>query len=222
LRDEGRFCIGCGAAISISAQAQAVNTDGRLSGEPQLVGFSTKINDPSFHRYSKSTKRWEFIFSLILAIVPVVGFPIYGSVSGEIELPYSLYYGMGVSALFVAIAIVLSIRMNRDVTWDGIVVNKKSSRKREGDNLDGIGVEYMEYKLVVKKNNGKVIEDVSRNNPVIYDYYNIGDRVRHHKGFHLYEKYDKSRDASILCIACLAMNDIRKDWCTRCKCALLK
>jgi len=55
-----------------------------------------------------------------------------------------------------------------------------------------------------------------------YDYYSKGYRVRHHRGFSCYEKYDKTRDARILCIACLTFNDIEKERCSRCGCALLK
>ncbi len=58
--------------------------------------------------------------------------------------------------------------------------------------------------------------------PGPYSYYHIGDRVRHHKGFFFYEKYDKSKDSHIMCAACMTFNDIGLDTCTRCKCPLLK
>jgi hypothetical protein len=199
--------------------------EGNVSGTSQLVGFSAKINDPSFDKYAKGAKRSSLIFSLILAVAAVIGFPVYGSITGEMQLPYSLLYGIGIGALFIVIAVAQNISQNLDVTWDGTIKNKISGQKRFYDRNTKRYRTFMEYKLIVEKTNGKLYTDVLRDSPispVIYDYFNIGDRVRHHKGFYCYEKYDKSRDDSILCIACLDMNDIKEDWCARCKCALLK
>ncbi len=56
----------------------------------------------------------------------------------------------------------------------------------------------------------------------LYNYYRIGDRVRHHAGLNSYEKYDKTRDSIIFCAACATLCDIGDDVCYRCKCPLLK
>jgi hypothetical protein len=222
LPEAALFCNNCGAASSISAQTHAVNNDETHSVGSQLVGFSTKINDPSFLKYSKNTNRSSFIFLAILAIASIVGFPIYGIITGEMDLPYSLFYGIGLSALFAVFAIYQQIKIKLDTTWDGTIVDKQSSRKTSYNRNLKRYTSHTEHALVVKRTDGKVVRDVMTKSSVVYDYYNIGDVVRHHKGFNAYEKYDKSGDYNILCIACLTINDIRNDWCSRCKCALLK
>lgn len=53
-------------------------------------------------------------------------------------------------------------------------------------------------------------DDITR-----YQYYQIGDKVRYHKGLNTFEKYDKSKDGIIFCNACASLNDIRNDYCFR-------
>ena len=61
-----------------------------------------------------------------------------------------------------------------------------------------------------------------KDNDTLYNYFNIGDRVRHHAGLNSYEKYDKTGDAFIPCNACGTLCDISEYTCFRCKCPLLK
>ena len=57
---------------------------------------------------------------------------------------------------------------------------------------------------------------------MLYNYFAIGDRVRHHAGLNSYEKYDKTGDAFIPCNACGTLCDMSDEICFRCKCPLLK
>ena len=59
-------------------------------------------------------------------------------------------------------------------------------------------------------------------NILILMLYHIGDRVRHLAKLNSYEKYDKTKDSIIFCIACGTLCDIADDTCCRCKCPLLK
>ena len=43
----------------------------------------------------------------------------------------------------------------------------------------------------------------------VFNYYQIGDKVRHHGGLNSIEKYDKSGDEIIFCNACTYLNDIK-------------
>lgn len=52
-------------------------------------------------------------------------------------------------------------------------------------------------------------------------YYKKGDVVRHHHGFDLPEKHDKSGDATIVCIACGHVNSMDSQRCTACSTTLL-
>ncbi|MGB9820536.1 MAG: hypothetical protein ACPLVG_04195 [Pseudothermotoga sp.] len=189
-----------------------------------LVGFSDKINDPGYEKYRKASKKWSYIFSLILATVAVIGFPIYGAVSGDISFPYSLYYGFGIGGMFVAIAALQDLKRRKDTTWEGKIIDKKIYKKTKLQRVSNrnLGVNYTLYVLKIMREDGKVYSQTYKDNPSIFDYYQIGDRVKHHKAFNIYEKYDKSKDSQILCIACGTFNDIKENHCQRCRLPLLK
>ena len=185
-------------------------------------GYSSKISDPAFDKYRKDSKRWSYLFSFIMFVGAVIGFPLYGNISGEMEMPYSLYYGLGIGGMFLAIAFFQSLSRDRDTTWDGVVVDKKISKRREHDKNSDSTSTVMVYEYKVKRDNGKTYSHQTKNSDTVYNYYNEGDKVRHHKGFLGYEKHDKSRDTFLFCTACATINDVNNEACFRCKCPLLK
>ncbi len=212
--DSAAFCNQCGAPLALRA----------AEGPAQAAapaGFSMKIGDPAFKSYQKKSSIWSFLFAAILAVIAVIAFPIYGSRSGEIDWPYSLYYGMGIGGMFLVIALLQFLKRNLEKTWDGTVASKDVYRERNRNNDQFVSYDTV-YRMKVRKDSGGTKTHKWRNTPGLYDYYAVGDRVRHHKGFYYYEKYDKSRDAQILCAACMTLNDISRDTCSRCKCPLLK
>lgn len=226
------FCSKCGAALSDHARFCSVcGTPGSCAPSPSYIsggsiGFSPRINDPAFARYISHSKQWALIFSIIIALIAVAGFYIYGENNSEMGNPQALFIGIGLGAMFIVIALVQNLKKSAGSTWDGSVVDKKIERKRRrvsGDDDDSTEwVSYDLYTVVIRSNSGKLHNLSSENSPTLYHYYQIGDRVRHHKGLNTYEKYDKSRDSMIFCNACSTMNDIQSDFCKRCKCPLLK
>lgn len=212
LNEGETFCDKCATTLNERQDAQ--------QSEQVLIGFSSKITDPSFNEYKKKSIKWAFLFSAILAVIALVGFPIYGNKSGDIDWPNSLFYGMGIGGMFIAIALLQTIKRGLDKTWDGVVVNKDCYTVKERDN--GHTSRHTIYKLKVQKDSGGTKKHKWRDIPGAYSYYNVGDKVRHHKGFSFYEKYDKSKDTKIMCAACLSFVDADKDTCPRCKCPLLK
>lgn len=221
------LCPNCGNEVSVNNSTclycEAV-TPGEMvpsNNTGNLVGFSDKINDPAFTSYKKKSVAWSFIFAAILAAVAMTGFPIYGNISGEIDWPYSFLYGLCIGCMFLVIAFMQTLKKGLDKTWDGTVDYKNAYRLKER-NRNGAYHHHMVYILKVKKDSGRTKKHKWRDIPGPYNYYNIGDRVRHHKGFYYYEKYDKSKDSQIMCTACMSFHDIHKDLCTKCKCPLLK
>jgi len=211
IAEQQKFCTYCGVPLT-----------GMPSNPPTtLIGFSPRINDPAFDHYKKQSKNWSFMFAFILAVIALIGFPIYGNASGDIKWPDSLYYGAGIGGMFILIAIIQTIRRGTDKTWDGVVIDKKIARRNRQQGNDYTQY-YTAYIVKVKKNSGRVKTHNWNDAPGLYDYYQIGDHVRHHKGLFYYEKYDKSHDAQIICAACMTFNDIQNDYCFRCKCPLLK
>lgn len=191
------------------------------------VGYSSRINDPAFARYLKNSNRWSVLFSLIIAIVAVIGFYIYGETSSEMENPQALYIGFGIGGMFILIALFQVLGRKKSRTWDGIVVDKtvKNKRRRQSTGSDDNAfywIEYTEYKVIIQSEQGKKYEITAEDDTTLYDYYQVGDRIRHHAGLNSYEKYDKSKDSIIFCGACGSLNQIEEDFCHRCKCPLLK
>jgi len=207
-----RFCSGCGAQI-----AQVPDSHHHEGGGH--VGYSDNIHDPAFARFIKSNIRWSVVFLSVLAVAAVVGFFIFGE---EI--------GLGIGAMFLLSALFTIITARKgSKTWDGVVVDKTAERKREtrrqstgSGKFQQYDTSYTEYSVLIKDERGKIHSITVRNDDTRYNYFQVGDRVRHHGGLNSYEKYDKSRDSIIFCNACTKLCDINDDICSRCKCPLLK
>lgn len=189
------------------------------------VGYSTRIKDPDFARYVKNTNRWAALFSVIMAFAAVAGFYIAGEMGADnMENPQALFIGTGIGCMFLLIALFAMIGRKRSKTWDGVVVDKKVKKKqrRQGSEDDYYYADYLEYSVTVQEKDGKKHKMTAEDDDTVYNYYQIGDRVRHHAGLNSYEKYDKSEDSIIFCNACATLCDINDDYCYRCKCPLLK
>jgi hypothetical protein len=73
-----------------------------------------------------------------------------------------------------------------------------------------------------KKDDGKIYTRSAENDDTVFNYFKIGDKVRHHGGLNSIEKFDKTGDKIIFCSSCAYLNDVRDDLCVKCKCPLLK
>lgn len=213
-----RFCTGCGAGATEPPSS-------RPAAQGGSIGYSQRIHDPAFAGYIKNTNRWSAVFSVILAVVAVVGFTIYGEVSREMENPQAMLIGLGIGALFLLIALSTIVARKNSKTWDGVVVDKtiqqKSHRRHTGDD-DYYLEHYTEYTVLVQDGRGKIHRLTAEDDDTRYQYFQVGDHVRHHAGLNSYEKYDKSRDSIIFCNACATLCKITEDTCPRCHCPLLK
>lgn len=213
------FCPACGSGIKRASQSTPPQPAG-------LRGFSTRISDPAFAKYVKNSNRWAAIFSLILAVAAVVGFHIAGEMGVEdMSNPQSLYIGFGIGGMFLVIALFQILGRKRSKTWDGTVEDKKIKKKTKRHDYGNDNVQYedyLEYSVIIRSDRGKRHTIKTQDSDTLYNYYQIGDRVRHHAGLNSYEKYDKTGDAFIPCNACGTLCDISEDTCFRCKCPLLK
>jgi hypothetical protein len=225
--EQSKYCAKCGQAVTVAAgvSPQPAKPVNEVPVESGIVGYSSKISDPAFARYIKRSNTWARVFSVILALAAVIGSYIAGeSGSGEMSNPKSVLVGLAVGAMFLLIGIISVSRKKHARTWDGAVADKtmKKKTKRQSYGDDSYTYrKYIEYAVVIREDGGKTHRLVSENDAV-YNYYQIGDKVRFHGGLNTYEKYDKSRDTAIYCNACGKLCDIHKDTCPRCKCPLLK
>lgn len=215
------FCSNCGAQLPGSGVDNTPRQNASQYSSGSLIGFSPKINDPAFAGYVKHSNQWSSLFSIIIAAAAIIGFYIYGEKGSEMDNPEALYIGFVIGGMFLLIALGQILRRISSKTWDGQVIDKKSFSARDIDD-DGISTSHMQYTIFIRRDDGKIIKLRSRDLPGMFDYFNIGDRVRHHGKLKTFEKYDKSHDAIIFCNACGSQNDIANDKCRRCKCPLLK
>ena len=220
LVENTHFCSGCGMQTGSTPESRPVARGGR-------IGYSERIHDPAFAGYLKNTNRWSAIFSVILAVAVIIGFFIYGETSSEMENPQALFIGLFIGCIFLVITIYTIIARKKSKTWDGVVVDKTIKKKNRrqntgsGDNDYYIHY-YTEYAVLVRDERGKTHRLTAEDDDTRYNYFQVGDRVRHHAGLNSYEKYDKSRDSIIFCNACATLCQISDDVCWRCKCPLLK
>ncbi|PKM66463.1 MAG: hypothetical protein CVU95_10795 [Firmicutes bacterium HGW-Firmicutes-2] len=216
------YCQSCGATLP--DEAEYCNKCGSKQ-ERRVVGYSPKIQDPAFQKYLKNSNQYAMIFAIIAAVIAVVAFTYYGETSSEMDNPESMMIGFGIGSMFLLIAIFQVLGKKRSKTWDGTVVNKTAQKKRRRENTGDDSyywITYTQYDISIRDERGKTHHILSTDDATLYNYYNIGDRVRHHGGLNTYEKQDKSRDTIIFCNACASLNEIKNDQCFRCGCPLLK
>lgn len=193
--------------------------------EDRLIGYSKRIHDPAFAKYIDNTNRWSAIFSAVLAVAAVIGFYIYGEISNEMENPQALYIGLGIGGMFLLIALFTIITRRKSKTWDGIVIDKTIKKKNSNNYTDQEEPYidfYLEYAVIIQDEHGKAHRLIAEDDDTQYNYYLVGDHVRHHAGLNSYEKYNKKNDRIIFCNACATLCNISDDYCWRCKCPLLK
>lgn len=224
-----KFCSECGTSlVETPSPSKPPTPQPQVPppvSEPTLrEGYSPLINDPAFGTYRRNSMKWASRFAVVVAIIAIVGFFIYGETSSDMDNPEAFFVGLAIGGMFLIIALVQRIKGRASRTWDGQVVDKKTKKKQQKVNFgDEYRMEqYVLYTVVIKEQNGKKHKIQTRNDQTTYDYYRIGDQVRHHKGLNTYEKYDKSRDHIIFCNACGTVNNIEENLCSVCHCPLLK
>ena len=218
------FCSVCGSKVSVDVGVDASMPT--LPSQPSLhPGYTDRINDPAFAKYLKQSNRYASIFSVILALIAFLGFTIAGAMGLDgLENPQAMFIGLAIGGMFLVIAFLQVVGKKRSKTWDGTVINKTHKLKHEKVNLgnETYWKDVMVYKIHLKDGSGKKHTITHRDQRTTYDYFQIGDAVRHHGGLNSYEKYDKSNDSIIFCLACGSLHTIDQDICSKCHCPLPK
>ncbi len=186
------------------------------------MAYSNKIHDQSFDKYLRNTKNWKFQFSLIIAAMAIAGFFLYGVLSDEMNNPEALQIGMGIGLMFIIIGFLSGKSNSNKPTWDGVVLDKKITKTTKDIDYGYGKAERYIFTVFIKSENGEVHETSRENDETVFNYYKIGDKVRHHGKLNSYEKFDKSGDSIIFCNACAFLHNIHEDVCRNCGCPLLK
>lgn len=238
LKNNEKFCSACGAPVVTVQSSQHANTppgqpvyakpagfagNGEVRQGIPMPGYSDRVNHPEVIAAMKKNKKAGWIFVLIITPLPLIGFMIYGAVSGDMEIGQAALYGAIVSVIFLIFALVGRFQQRKSASYEGVVTDKKTKLRSDSEENDRH--DYMEYTVYVRTSNGKKKKIVEREGSmtIAYDYLDIGDRFRCHPQFNFqYELYDKRRAPYIGCVSCGTHNPIENDRCSRCHTPLLK
>ena len=215
VKDGSRFCEECGARLE-----QAVSDGYEPAAAYLAPGYSRRIESEAVLAALKKQKRATRIVGLIVIILPLIGFGIYGTVSDAMELWQAMFAGVVISVIMAVSTLVVSLKAKLAKPFEGTLTGKKRTRHVRRSN-DGIRQSRHDYILYITDVDGK--RHKKKTTPTMYNYLNEGDRLRYLPQFPLYfEKYDKSRDAEIPCLFCGRMNPVENDSCSFCHNPMIK
>lgn len=222
VKDNAKFCENCGSRVDMQESNSSVSDAFYgAAGEGRIApGFSRIIDSEPVRKALDKQRKTVFLTSVILSVLPLIGFLIYGAVSDKMDIGNAVLTGLAVSAIFALTSIIVTVKKRLEKTFVGVVADKKhihhiSSSSRRG------GRSRNEWKLIIDCEDGRRRRKKVAHST--YDYLEVGDKVRYLPQFpHPFEKYDKSRDAAIPCLFCGVMNPAGNDACKVCKNPLIK
>ena len=129
------FCENCGAKLgpSIPGTGETVrrNPQERTQGDTNVrmdipaPGYSNRINDPEIQKAMKKSKRTSGFFGLFVIPLPLIGFVVYASVTGSVEMADAVKYGPIVSAVFLVFTIISALKQRTQKSYEGVVTDKR-------------------------------------------------------------------------------------------------
>lgn len=183
------------------------------------TGYSANISGEDFKKKKSPgfDKKNQTIFLIIVALA-VVSSIVYGFKTDDLK------GGLIVAFAFLAVSMIfftgLKNRQSLEITYDGVIkyIEKQVEEYKKTKH-------YLRTLIVITADDGKefVYNNIIGSTKNDYTtYYKEGDKVRHHYGFDLPEKYDKSKDDKVICILCGQLVDMENDNCSACGKILLK
>lgn len=187
------------------------------------VGLSPLINDHAFKRLGNRGKKFILLYCAMYAAIGFFAVYIICGTSEKINSFEGVVAGATVAALILGRGIFLQIRYIKRKTWDGAITGKKTAKQTR--RIFGFPIkteEFTEYIIEAADKDGKLHEAKYADREDIFNYFNVGDKIRCHGGLKIYEKCDKSADTCVFCSACLEANSLEDDFCSSCNYPLLK
>jgi len=221
IKDGSKFCEECGTRLEQQAFAQSDADYGYDPGQMRLArGYSRRIDSDAVLAALKKQRRATWIVGLIVILLPLLGFGVYGAVSDAMEPWQAMSAGVVISVIMALTVLIVSLSKKLSKPFEGTLTGKKHIRRVHRSN-DGYRQSRHDYILYITDTAGK--RHKKKTVPTIYNYLNEGDLVRYLPQFPLpFEKYDKSRDAEIPCLFCSRMNPVENDSCSFCHNPMIK
>lgn len=216
------FCTQCGTRLSAKKKCKSCGFDitsekpygsrSRLSAGGK--GWSEVVNDAKFAGYQSNRRTYITLFTLLLVAAILAFLLLSGDLVPDKE-------GITVIAVLSAMFLFLALYSMRNTRkkgeeWIGTVEDKRSDHNKKYSHHNDA--------IIVRLENGKLVELPMGDNSALYDYFNIGDKLKLHNKPNLraLEKYDKRGDEVLFCPTCATLNDSRDNFCKACGSPLLK
>ncbi|TFG83112.1 MAG: hypothetical protein E4G74_01700 [Erysipelotrichales bacterium] len=215
--------------INMQASADSVQAiKAELKQLPKVrKGFADLLEYPALTQYLKKSRKIGKFALWIMSLAPFIGFVSYSVLTGDMDIKEALWVGTIVSAIFMVFSISFAVKeKSRQGTWTGTIMDMKREKVvekvTEFDETRWVKMEH--YSMTIHRDDrSKPFLHKLGGNENVFNYYKVGDKVRHIAGaFHL-EKYDKTGDGEIICVMCGGLYDIDTDnKCGFCRLPLLK
>lgn len=183
------------------------------------VGYSDNIKNDAFLKKNEVGfgKNQQLIYIITVAITTIIVMVV-GISTDDIK-------GAGlISALLLFISVVIFLalksRQKLEMTYDGVIKAIEKQVEPYKKNRS-----YLRTLIVIKADDDKefIYNGIFSSMKNDYTtYYKEGDKVRHHDGFNLPEKFDKTSDDKVVCILCGELVDKENNECNKCGKILLK
>lgn len=190
-------------------------------------GFADLLQYPELTQFLKKSRKIGKFAVIIMSVAPFTGFMLYASITGDMDINEAIMVGTIVSAIFMFFSISFAIKeKSRQGTWTGSIIDLKREKIYEKvtqfNEVRNVRVQHNIMTICREDRSKPVVRDFGGSED-IFNYYKVGDRVRHIAGaFHL-EKYDKTGDEEVICVMCGGLYDIEQDAkCILCRLPLLK
>ena len=222
LNEGAEVCSVCGTRVG----EEPIDTveDGFRTREEWLVsnahsagitpGYSNKFDTPEFQAALKaSNSSYTRILLITLLVLPLVVMLIVSLIKRDLGI--GIFIGGSIVVYIIEIPVIayFLIKRNTAKPWDGEVIDL--IHRASKDSAD-------QYYIICRSDEGKKrkVADYGR---AMYDYLQVGDRVRFHPRLNVpLEKQDKTHDSYLLCPFCGKRQSLENDDCDVCGKPLLK
>jgi hypothetical protein len=220
------FCSTCGSLVSDHDKLCCVcsqRIQRNLSNQKQSDFFS-KSKRHEYDRQLTHTLSPSRLFAVGISLFLLTGFGLYGGLSSNMSFLDAISIAGLLGTFFVGFTFLNEFKINHNSSWVGVVIDKRKMKKDKYQMTNNVRhlKQYIEYQVIIKKEEGEKHVVLHQDNDAMYKYYMIGDRIRYHVNLKSFEKLNQSTKTIIFCSVCAKKHDITDDVCQNCQSPLLK
>ena len=224
LEEGAEVCPVCGTKVGEKPSGAPAGSFGTRTRDEWLVGnaqsagitpgYSKKFDTPEFQAALKAgNSSYTRLLLITLLVLPPVVMLIVSLFRRDLGVGLLFGGTIVVYAIEIPVIAFFLIRRNTAKPWDGEVVDLEHRTSDESADR---------YYIICRTNEGKK-RKVADFGHSMYEYLQVGDRVRFHPRLNVpLEKYDKTRDSFLLCPFCGMRQPLENDDCDKCNKPLLK